>query len=43
LVVGDQEIRENKLAIRKRTQGDLGKVSIEEFIQTLREEILAKK
>ena len=33
LILGDKELEENKVAVRDRTEGDLGAVSLEEFIE----------
>ncbi len=43
LIIGDKEIEENKVAIRKYGKGDIGSFSVEEFIQTLEQEIRDKK
>ncbi len=34
VVLGDKELEENKIAVREKTQGDLGVMSLEEFIET---------
>ncbi len=36
LVLGDKELEENKVAVRERTKGDVGAMSLEEFIETAR-------
>ena len=36
LILGDSELAENKVAVRDRTEGDLGTFSIEEFIEKIR-------
>jgi len=36
LILGDKELEENKVAVRDRTEGDLGAVSLEEFIEKAR-------
>lgn len=36
LILGDKELEENKVAVRDRTKGDLGAVSLEEFIKQAR-------
>ena len=33
LVIGDKEIEENKVGVRSRSEGDIGQMSVEEFIQ----------
>jgi len=33
LVLGDKELEENKIAVREKSQGDLGAMSLEEFIE----------
>ena len=42
LVVGEKEVAENKVAVRHRTEGDKGAVSIEEFIGKAQQEIATK-
>jgi threonyl-tRNA synthetase len=34
VVLGDKELEENKITVREKTQGDLGVMSLEEFIET---------
>ena len=36
LVVGDKEIENNTIGVRQRGQGDIGAMSIEEFIEKCR-------
>lgn len=43
LVVGEKEVAENKVAVRKRGEGDLGAQSITEFAALISEEIKARK
>ena len=43
LVIGEKEATENKLSIRRQGKGDLGQVSVEEFIKDIQEEILYRK
>ena len=31
LVLGDRELQENKVAVRERSQGDIGAMSLDEF------------
>ena len=42
VVLGDKEVEENVLAVRSRAEGDLGKMTQEEFIDKLVEEIEKK-
>jgi len=42
LVVGDKDIENNAVAVRSRSEGDLGAKSIEEFIKDITEEINTK-
>lgn len=42
LVAGDKEIESNKIAIRKRGVGQIGEMTIDEFIEKLKEEINSK-
>lgn len=39
LVLGDKEVQANTVGVRSRKEGDIGQVSIEEFIANLRKEI----
>ena len=39
LVIGDKEQSNNTVAVRERTQGDLGALSVTEFVERLRREI----
>ena len=44
LIVGDKEVADNKVAIRKRGAGDQGSVvPVDDFIRQLEEEVVAKK
>ncbi len=43
LVIGEKEIAENKWSVRKHQHGDLGKLSPDEFIRMIIDEIEAKK
>lgn len=42
LVIGDKEVENNQVAVRSRKEGDMGAVSVEEFISKLTEEIAKK-
>ncbi len=39
LIVGEKEVADNLVSVRKRDHGDLGQIKIEEFISTIMEEI----
>ena len=43
LVVGDAEMQENAVAVRTRRGEDLGKMSIDAFIEMLQQDIKSKK
>ena len=43
LVIGEKEMAENKLSVRRQGKGDVGSQSIEEFIQHIAEEIEERK
>ena len=43
LVIGQKEVDENKVSIRSRKDGDIGTLSLDEFIDKLLEEIKNKK
>jgi len=43
LVIGDKEVENNQVAVRKRGEGDLGAISIEEFEQKILTEVAEKK
>jgi threonyl-tRNA synthetase len=36
LILGDKELEEGKVAVRERKQGDIGQMTLEEFIETAR-------
>lgn len=42
LIVGDKEIEEKTVSVRKRKQGDIGSISLEEFKSNIIEEIKTK-
>ena len=42
VIIGDKEIKENKLAVRSKKDGDLGSMSFEEFETIISEEIKTK-
>jgi len=43
LILGDKEVEENKVGVRERKAGDLGQMSIDEFMNRIKEEIESKK
>lgn len=43
LVTGDREVAAGSVAVRHRTQGDLGAVDLAEFIKSIKDEIAEKK
>lgn len=43
LVIGEKEMAENKVSVRRQGKGDAGSVLVDEFIQNIREEIEERK
>lgn len=43
LILGDKEIEQNMVAVRSRREGDIGKMSLDEFISKLKKEIEEKQ
>ena len=43
LVVGEKEMKEGKVSLRKKGKGNLGKVSLEQLIEKLRKEVESKE
>ena len=43
VVIGQKEVDAEAVAVRKRSQGDLGQMKIEEFVEKIKEEIIDKK
>jgi threonyl-tRNA synthetase len=39
LIVGEKEAEENKISVRKQSDGDLGSFSVEEFAALINKEI----
>ena len=39
LVIGDKEIEANAVGVRARSKGDIGQMSVEEFITRIQEEV----
>jgi threonyl-tRNA synthetase len=42
LVVGDKEAESGQVALRRHTEGDLGTVSVDEFVRRAEDEIAAR-
>jgi len=42
VIVGEREAAENTLSIRSKAQGEMGRLTAEEFIQMLQKEIKEK-
>lgn len=43
LVLGDKEIEENAVGVRSRSEGDMGQMKIEEFVNKIKEEVERKQ
>jgi len=43
LVVGEKEVEENSVSVRKRDEGDLGQLSVDEFIERIVDEVENKR
>ncbi len=43
LVIGEKEMNEGQLSIRRQGKGDMGAVALNSFIETIKEEILERK
>ncbi len=43
LVIGEREVNEEKISIRRQGKGDMGSKNLEEFIELLKEEVKSKK
>ena len=39
LILGDKEVAENKVSVRSRSKGDLGSISVEDFIKSIKQDI----
>ena len=39
LVIGDNEMKSSTLSLRKKHEGDMGKISLEELVKILNEEL----
>ncbi len=39
LIIGDKEVEANAVGVRSRKEGDIGQMSVEEFVQKIKEEI----
>ena len=43
LVIGEKEVAENKLSVRRQGKGDAGSQSVQEFIENIKEEIFTRR
>ncbi|MCG4585543.1 His/Gly/Thr/Pro-type tRNA ligase C-terminal domain-containing protein [Anaerosalibacter bizertensis] len=43
LVVGEKEVEEKAVSVRKREEGDLGQIGVEDFIEKIKKEIENKR
>ena len=43
LIVGDKEQDSNTVGVRSRTEGDIGAMSLEEFLEKIKKEIADRK
>jgi len=43
LVVGDQEVEANEVAVRTRKGDDLGKINVDDFVSQIKEEISTRR
>ncbi|HEY8388126.1 MAG TPA: threonine--tRNA ligase [Parasegetibacter sp.] len=43
LIIGEKEMNENKLSVRKQSKGDIGTMGVEELISFLQEEIQSRR
>jgi threonyl-tRNA synthetase len=43
LIVGEREVKSQNVSVRKRALGDIGTMSLEEFVKQIREQIDSKK
>ena len=43
LVIGEKEMTENKVAVRRQGKGDIGIQTIDEFINLVNEEVKSKR
>ena len=43
VIIGDKEVKSDKIAVRSRRDGDLGLFGIKEFVEKLKKEIDEKK
>ena len=42
LIIGDKEVEQNVVAVRSRKDGDLGQMSLNDFISKITEEVATK-
>jgi threonyl-tRNA synthetase len=43
IVIGEREVNEEKISIRRQGKGDLGSKNVDEFIEMIKEEVTSKK
>jgi len=43
LIIGDREVENKTVAVRKRGEGDQGAIGLPQFIETVREDIVLKR
>ena len=43
IIIGEKEVAEEKVSVRRQGKGDIGSQSIEEFIQMVNEEVISKR
>jgi threonyl-tRNA synthetase len=43
LVIGEKEMTEGRLSVRRQGKGDLGSITVEEFVNNITEEIAERK
>jgi len=43
IVIGEKEVNEEKISVRRQGKGDMGSKNLDEFIEILKEEVKSKK
>jgi threonyl-tRNA synthetase len=43
LVIGEREMNEEKISVRRQGKGDLGSKNLEEFVEMVNEEVESKR
>jgi threonyl-tRNA synthetase len=43
LVLGEKEVADNKVAVRRQAKGDIGTMDLEQFIELVKEEVVSKR